>query len=470
MSTPSSRPNILLITADDMNWDAVGAYGCSVPGTTPNLDQLAADGLRFHHAHVTIAVCQPSRSALMTGRYPHRSGGEGFYNLRHSGIPILPDLLRRAGYQIGILGKVGHSTPYPDFTWDMSYDQRELGMGRNPEQYGQRAGKFMANACREGKPFFLMANSHDPHRPFYGNDREEWYSQSPPAVLPSRTFSPDEIAVPGHLHDLPEVRLELSEYFNSVRRCDDTVGRLLSALRDSGAEEETIVLFLSDNGMAFPFAKTNCYLHSTRTPWIARWPGRISPNSVDRDHFISGVDLLPTLLEATGIPQPGEIDGSSFLPALLGQVQEDRGRVFTQFYQTAGKRNYPMRCVQNHRYGYIFNPWSDGERIFRNESQAGRTFVAMERAADADPTIAARVELFLYRVPEELYDFANDPDGLHNLIDDPAHAEAADDLRSALEEWMKKTEDPALEAFQNRQSRPAQDSLMEKTANTIGGE
>ncbi|MBT3292515.1 MAG: sulfatase-like hydrolase/transferase, partial [Victivallales bacterium] len=93
MSTPSSRPNILLITADDMNWDAVGAFGCPVPETTPNLDQLAADGLRFHHAHVTIAVCQPSRSALMTGRYPHRSGGEGFYNLRHPGIPILPDLL-----------------------------------------------------------------------------------------------------------------------------------------------------------------------------------------------------------------------------------------------------------------------------------------------------------------------------------------------------------------------------------------
>ena len=115
----SQRPNILLITADDMNWDAVGAYGCPVAGTTPHIDQLAAAGMCFDHAHVTIAVCQPSRSTLMTGRYPHCSGGEGFFPLRRPGVPILPQILRAGGYRLGILGKVGHSTPYADFEWDM---------------------------------------------------------------------------------------------------------------------------------------------------------------------------------------------------------------------------------------------------------------------------------------------------------------------------------------------------------------
>ncbi|HIM10559.1 TPA: hypothetical protein EYM26_07105 [Candidatus Poribacteria bacterium] len=99
------KPNILLVTADDMNWDAVGAYGCLVEGTTPNLDRLAEQGIRFEHAHVTIAVCQPSRSALMTGRYPHRSGGEGFHHLRQPDLPIFPELLRQASYRVGILGK-----------------------------------------------------------------------------------------------------------------------------------------------------------------------------------------------------------------------------------------------------------------------------------------------------------------------------------------------------------------------------
>ncbi len=140
------QPNILLITADDMNWDAVGAYGCPVRETTPNIDRLASEGICFNHAHVTIAVCQPSRSALMTGRYPHRNGGEGFFHLRTTGIPILPDLLRREGYQVGILGKVGHSTPYAEFKWDMTHDMDELGHGRNPSVYGQYASGFLTQA------------------------------------------------------------------------------------------------------------------------------------------------------------------------------------------------------------------------------------------------------------------------------------------------------------------------------------
>ena len=469
--TVRKRPNILFITADDMNWDAVSAYGCPVQGTTPNLDRLAAKGVRFEHAHVTISVCQPSRSALMTGRYPHRSGGEGFYRLRYPGVPILPELLRRGEYRIGILGKATHSTPYADFEWDMVHDMQELGMGRNPESYHQHARSFIEDAQKRDQPFFLMANSHDPHRPFYGNDEQEWYSeQEPPAFPPSRTFEPEEVQTPGFLADLPEVRLEVSEYYNSVRRCDDTVGKLLDVLRETGVENETLVLFLSDNGMAFPFAKTNCYLHSTRTPWLARWPGEVAPGSIDAEHFISGIDLVPTLLEAAGIAKPEGMDGRSFLSLLCGEEQEGRDRVFTQFHQTAGLRNYPMRCIQTRRFGYIFNPWSDGTRVFINESQAGRTMNAMKEAAQNDPLVAARVNLFLYRAPEEFYDFANDPDALHNLIDDPDFTSEIGELRRALEGWMEETGDPALEAFRQRESRQVLDSFMDRVAETLGDE
>ena len=374
-----SRPNILLITADDMNWDAVGAYGCPVPGTTPNIDQLAADGMRFEHAHVTIAVCQPSRSVLMTGRYPHKSGGEGFFHLRKPGVPILPGLLRSADYLVGILGKVAHSTPYADFEWDMHADMDQLGMGRNPTVYRQYAEEFVRRSVHADRPFFLMVNSHDPHRPFYGNVREEWYTTvDPPAVPPSRTFAAEDIVTPGHLEDLPDVRLEIAEYYSSVRRCDDTVGDVLDVVAKAGVDENTIVVFLSDNGMAFPFAKTNCYLNSTRTPWIVRWPAGIQPGVSDDDHIVSGVDLLPTLLEAAAIDAPDGIDGRSFLPVCRGESQSGRDHVFTEFHQTAGRGNYPMRCIQTREYGYIFNPWADGERVFRNESQAGRTFKAMQ--------------------------------------------------------------------------------------------
>ncbi|MHC4915858.1 MAG: sulfatase family protein [Planctomycetota bacterium] len=464
------RPNVLLITADDLNWDSVGAWGCPVEGATPNIDALAAGGVRFELAHVNIAVCQPSRSAIMTGRYPHRSGGEGFFNLRRPGVPILPELLRAAGDRVGILGKVGHSTPYADFRWDLCLDQPAMGMGRNPAEYGRATGEFVRESLEAGRSFFLMANSHDPHRPFFGNDKPEWYdgSVSPSAARPSRVFGPEEVTVPGFLEDLPEVRQEVAEYYSSVRRCDDTVGAILDAVREAGAWEDTLVIFLSDNGMALPFAKTNCYLHSTRTPWIVSWPEGIAGGAADDRHFVSGIDVLPTVLEAAGVEVPPGTDGSSFLPVLRGEEAAGRELVFTQFFQTAARRNYPMRCVQDRRFGYIFNPWHDGGRVFRNESQAGRTMKAMRAAAETDAAIAQRVRLFLYRVPEELYDFEADPDARRNLIGEAEFAAEADRLRGELEAWMERTGDPALEAFRNRGSREALDAYLGDLAAEIG--
>jgi N-sulfoglucosamine sulfohydrolase len=451
-------PNVLLITADDMSCDSVGAFGCKVKGTTPNIDRLASEGMRFERAHVTIAVCQPCRNVWMTGRYPHRSGGEGFHKLQKPGIPILPALLRENGYLVGLFGKEPHCTPYADFQWDTPA-RTPLGSGRNPRLYAEHAKRFFTRAKEAGKPFFLMANSHDPHRPFYGNDKWK-YDKPDGRQAPSRVFKPEEIVVPGFLPDIPGVRLEISEYYSSVRRCDDTVGALLAALDGSGMADRTIVMFLSDHGMPLPFAKTNVYFHSTRTPWIVRWPGEVKPGSVQSDHFISGIDLMPTLLDLLGIDPPEGLDGFSFKPLLFGGTQEGRDMVFTQFHQTAARRRYPMRAVENARFRYIYNPWSDGERVFRNESQAGRSMRAMLAAGKSDRAIDARCRLFLYRVPEEFYDVRDDPDALNNLIDDPRYQAELDRMRQTLADWMRRSRDPALQPFENRGSEEARRRFM----------
>jgi len=457
------RPNILLITADDMNWNAPGCFGGKTPDITPNIDRLASEGVRFEHAHITIAVCQPSRSVLMTGRYPHRNGAEGFQPINTS-VPTLQEQLHNAGYIQGILGKVKHLAPPEKFEWDMIEDFQDLGCGRNPELYYKYASDFFRQADGQNKSFFLMANSHDPHRPFHGSQQEQkkFAKALKDIPAPSRVYKDEEIEVPGFLPELPDVRKEIAQYYSSVRRCDDTVGAIMRALRESGQAENTLIMFLSDNGMALPFAKTNCYLHSTRTPWIAVWPGRIKPGSADRMHFISGIDFMPTALDAAGVAAPGGMDGSSFLPVLLGKEQPERDKVFTQFHQTSGRNRYPMRCVQNHRFGYIFNPWSDGKRVFKNESQSGLTFNAMKGAAPKDDSVAARVKLFQYRVIEEFYDFKNDPDGLHNLIDNTDYEKQINQMRKEMLEWMKKTGDPAINSFENRKSVEALKKFMEE--------
>jgi len=445
LAAAAARPNILLITADDMNWDTPGAFGGRVPGLTPNIDGLARSGMRFERAHVTVAVCQPSRSVLMTGRYPHRNGAEGFQPIRQD-VPTLQESLRDAGYTNGILSKVEHLAPRTKFCWDYAAEQAELGRGRDPQAYYRRAKEFLAQAAAAKRPFFLMANSNDPHRPFAGSD-QELKSFGGHADY-TRRIEPEQAIVPGFLPDIPEVRREVAEYMTSAHRCDQTVGAVLRALAESGLERNTLVMFLSDNGMSFPYAKTNCYRNSTRTPWIARWPGVTRAGAVNRGDFISGVDFTPTVLEAAGLKRIEGVDGRSFVDLLRGGTDAARrDHVVTVFHETSAHRRYEMRCLQTARYAYLFNPWSDGKLAFRNESQNGRTFAAMRAAAASDPKIAARVDFFLHRTREEFYDLSADPDALDNRIGDAKLKPEIDRYRRRLLEWMRTTGDPLAEAL-----------------------
>jgi len=444
--------NVLLITADDLNYNSVGAYGCKIPGITPNIDRLAEEGMLFTHAYVNIAVCQPCRQSIMTGRYPHRNGAPGFDPIDRD-VPTLQEQLNKAGYLNAIIGKERHLKPYDKFCWDYFIREEDvasgLGIGRDPELYYKYTAEFLAKAKKDGKPFFIMANSHDPHRPFAGSDQERksWGEDLPKF---SRLISPEEVNVPGFLFDLPDVRLEIAEYYTSVFRCDETVGAILKALDESGFAENTIVLFISDNGISVPFSKANCYLNSNKTPWIIRWPGHITPGSVDSTHFISGIDYMPTILHALHLSDVPGMDGSSFLPILNGKKQKHRDVVFTQFHKISAGNKYPMRCVQDKRYGYIVNFWSDGKYKIKGDALNGRTFKSMNRAALSDTSIAKRMDLYKFRIPEELYDFINDPDGLVNLINDPDLQDEKKRLKELLYSEMKNSDDPLLNEFRER--------------------
>lgn len=442
------KPNILLITADDLNYNSCGIFGSKVSNITPNIDKFATEGMCFQHSHVTIAVCQPSRQAMMTGRYPHRNGAPGFDPIDED-VPTLQEELKKAGYINGVLGKVDHLAPEHKYCWDYVVHtiEKENGWGRKPQKYYEFCKEFIQKAKKEDKPFFFMANSHDPHRPFAGSEDEIKKFGHHTEV--SYQYTPDEIEVPPFLPDIPDVRKELAQYFSSVHRCDETVGELLRALDEMGMTENTIVMFLSDNGMAFPFAKTNCYLNSTRTPWIIRWPKKIKPGIKDEIHFISGIDFMPTILEIVGLPESEGMDGKSFLPLLEGENQKDRDKIFTEFNTTAAKRKYPMRCVRNHKYGYIFNTWSDESTFFKNESKFGLTYKAMVEAAQNDKQIESRVQMFDYRVKEEFYDFQKDPDALNNLINDPNYRDMIIKFKNDMYDIMKATDDPELEQFKN---------------------
>ncbi|MFP6765495.1 MAG: sulfatase, partial [Planctomycetaceae bacterium] len=446
-------PNILLFTADDLHAGSLGAYGGRPAGLTPNLDAFAAESLLFSRAHVNVAICAPCRAVIATGRYSHRSGAMGFMPARED-VPDIVTTLKAAGYHTGILGKVGHSTPKKSMEWDYHFDQKELGNGRNPKLYYQRSQVFFRECQTAQKPFYFMVNSHDPHRPYCNPEK-----LTRGAAMPSRVYSPEDVVVPGFLPDLPGERAELATYLNSTRRLDDTFGRVIQALKESGQADRTLVLFITDNGIAVPFAKCNTWFHSSRSPLLVRWPGVVKSGTRDDRHFVSVVDFFPTFMEVTGAQGPDDLDGRSFLALLKGQTQESREHVFTQIDSKAGGAAVPMRCVQNARYGYIYNPFSDGKYWYRNNNE-GLTMAAMNQAARTDAAIQARVDLFRYRVPEEFYDLKNDPDCLRNLISDPQHSGTVKMLQDRLVAQMRKTRDPMLAAFLNRDDRTTVDAVL----------
>ena len=452
----ADRPNILLFTADDLHAESLGVYGGRPLDLTPNLDAFAAESLLFNKAHVNVAICAPCRAVIATGRYSHRSGAMGFMPARED-VPDIVTTLKASGYHTGILGKVGHSTPKKSMKWDYSFDQKDLGNGRNPDIYYQRSQVFLNESRAAKKPFYFMVNSHDPHRPYCNPEK-----LTAGAAMPSRVYKPEEVNVPGFLPDLPGVRAELATYLNSTRRLDDTFGKVMQALKESGEADNTLVLFITDNGIAVPFAKCNAWFHSSRSPLLVRWPGVIKPGTRDDNHFVSVVDFFPTFMEATGVNGPKGLDGRSFVPLLKGQSQQGRDHVFTQIDSKAGGAAVPMRCVQNENFGYIYNPFSDGKYWYRNNNE-GLTMAAMNKATETDAAIKARVDLFRYRVPEELYDLKHDSNCIHNLINDPKHSDTLRALQNNLVAQMKKTDDPMLAAFENRTNRAKVDEVLVAT-------
>jgi N-sulfoglucosamine sulfohydrolase len=458
-----ARPHILIITVDDMNADSMSSYGCPLKDITPNMDALVRSGLRFQYAHVQVGNCMPGRNVMWSGRYPHNNRVEGFYQVKDATHPHLVDVMKQGGYFTAIRGKTSHSTPYNPYAWDAVLDTDQEGNkyhNKDPASYGEATRRGIAAARQADKPFCLMVNISDPHKPFYSQVKGNKDAKDP--YIPSRIYTADEVPVPGFLFDDPVVRQELSLYYSSVRRADDCLAQILKALSDSGEEDQTVVLFLSDHGMPLPFAKTQLYHHSTHTPMAIRWPGVTKKGTLDREHMISAVDLLPTLLDIAGIAHPADMDGRSFTPVLKGESQQDREYVIKEYNENAGRSRDPMRAVQTKKFLYIFNPWSNGTRVFATATTGTNTYRQMVKLAPDNKLLAERLEIYKHRVAEEFFDVEKDPDCLVNLIHSPRHKQVIEEQRQRLLAWMEETGDPMLDMYRDRENAEAREAFVRK--------
>ena len=442
-----------MITADDMNWNSVGVYNSTVAGTTPNIDKLANEGMRFDYAYVQMAMCTPSRTVMLSGNHSHQTMTRGFTEIERLG-PALPDILKANGYFIANINK-----EQDFYKWDRAITETSTGMGRDiPYQRG-----IVSEIISEAgdKPWFIMMNFNDPHRPFHNENYEELsdkYKKIHDAgklSRPSKVYTSDEITVPGFLPDLPQVREEMAAYYSSVCRADDGVGAVLEALNASGHEANTIVVFMSDHGISMPYSKLNCYQTSLRVPLIIKHPGHIKEGDRDALHMVSAVDLSPTLLDMVGIEVPKHMAGRSFKPLIHGKPQNGRDYVVGYYYRNLRQDNmFPEFAIHLRDWVYIYNPWVDGiKEVHNSDYTHSKTLAAIWAAADTVPSIKKRSDFHKYRIMEELYHVRQDPHSYINLAYEEEYKERVQEMRQLLVQWMEETDHPALALMKDPYSK-----------------
>jgi len=435
------QANLLLIIADDCTYRDMEVYGGQA--RTPNLNTLAEEGMTFSRCFQAAPMCSPTRHCLYTGLYPVKSGAYPNHTMAYDWVKSIAHYLQDAGYRTHLSGKT-HIQPKTVFPFEYSARQN------NPDMAAVRT--FLGECSKSNTPFLLIAASNEPHTPWNKGDPSKY----PPASL----------KLPPVLADTAATRRGFSKYLAEITYFDDQVGQLLALLDESGQRDNTLVVVLSEQGNSLPFAKWTCYDAGLQSGCIVRWPGRVQPASRS-EAMIEYVDVVPTFLDAAGLPKPAILDGRSFMPVLTGATNAHKSQVFglqTTRGIIKGSDHFGIRSVRDGRYRYILN--FTPEATFQNAATASPIFATWrESAAKGDARAARLVHDYEHRPSEELYDCEIDPWNQTNRIDDPKLSGVRNELRARLEDWMNQqgdegqaTEMKALERMPRHSADSADDN------------
>jgi N-sulfoglucosamine sulfohydrolase len=418
----AAEENVLLYVVDDQGSTDAGCYGNPVI-KTPGLDTLAAAGTRFTHAFCTTASCSASRSVILSGQYNHANGQYGHQHSYHHfssfpNVKSMPVLLAERGYRTASAGKY-HVAP------EEVYHFEQYIKGPSPAEMADRCRELIA--AESDMPFFLYFCTNEPHRPFKraGSD----------------TFDPAEVIVPPYLPDTPECREELAQYYGSVQRADAGLARLIEILKETGRWNDTLVIYISDNGIAFPGAKTTLYEPGMKLPCVVRNP-QAGKTGVVTDAMVTWADLLPTVLEFAGAPTTGlSLHGRSFLSVLETPHTDGWDEIYASHTFHEITMYYPMKVVRGRKYKLIWNIAYGLEYPFASDLFASATWQSVVTRG-SDTYAKRKIDAYLHRPKFELYDLESDPHEVVNLADSADHAEVLAELKDKLKAFQKRTKDP----------------------------
>ena len=407
-SRAPERPNILWITSED-NGPALGAYGDKY-ADTPNLDALAAKGMIYRNAWSNAPVCAPARTTIITGVYPTSLGAQHMRSLvkMPANMKMYPQYLREAGYYATNNEKEDYNLVQPGQVWDES---SKTAHWRNRPA---------------GQPFFAIFNLLTTH--------ESQIRKRPH----TKVHDPAKVKLPAYHPDVPEIREDWAQYYDKMTEMDAQAGEILAQLAEDGLANDTIVFYYGDHGAGIARSKRFPYDSGLHVPLIVYIPkkfGHLAPESWQpggaTDRLVGFVDLAPTTLSLVGIRPPDYMQGHAFLGSFTAPEQQYlfgfRGRM--------DERYDFIRVVRDQRYIYMrnYNPHKIyGQYIaYLFETPTTQVWHRLFEEGKLEPPQTYFWEI---KPAEELYDLEQDPDEIHNLIDEPGQAEVAARLRTALDE------------------------------------
>ncbi len=432
---PPKRPNIVVFVSDDHGWHFSGCYG-NRDVRTPNIDQLARDGMRFTRMFAASPTCTPSRSSLWTGLYPQHHGAMGNHTNCRPEVKSLPMYLAPLGYRVVMANK---ADVRPRSRFPFEYLHATLPRSaEQPRKYRAEGldtaavDRFLAEhvRTRPREPLCLILGDNCPHVTWERN----------------KIYDPQALAIPPYMVDTPITRRALANYYQDITTMDRHLGEVLQSLERHGLSRNTVVIYTSDQGAEWPHCKWTLYDTGLLVPFIVRWPTRVRPGSVC-GALVSAVDLTPTLVDLAGGQPPEGIDGRSFRSLLTGDTMTFRDEVFATHTGDGRMNRCPQRGMRNARYKYILNlhperRWTTHFTLVpgipESHKQVWDSWV--QRAA-TDKAAARLIDLIENHPREELYDTENDPYELNNLADDPHYEPILEQMRSRLEQWRREVGD-----------------------------
>lgn len=429
-------PNILFIIADDLTHRDIGCYG-SKNVKTPNIDAIAGEGMRFTRCFQAAPMCSPTRHNILTGLYPVKSGAYPNHTFVKSGTKSIAHYLKNENYRVALTGK-RHIAPKEAFPFEY------LSKGNNPNLTALET--FMTED--NSQSFCAFVCFSEPHTPWTKGD---------PSI-----YDPEKIELPPYFVDTKETRQRLTEYYAEINHLDKEVGKIRALLERHNLSENTLVIFTSEQGNAFPFAKWTCYDTGLQTAFIAKWPKKIKPNTVS-NAMIEYVDVTPTFIDIAGGQAIENLDGTSFLPVLLGETDTHKQQVYG-IHTTRGINNgsdyYGIRSVRSEQFKYIKN--LTPEITFKNNitQQSAPHFEywgSWVAKASMEKKAKDLVYRYQHRPGEELYDVVEDPLELNNLAERDDYNAVLKEHRQLLADWMNKQGDRGqateMEALEHKASR-----------------